>query len=131
MSKERIYTTKEVAEILEVSDRTVRRYLNSFFTNENNAFSISQKMLNVLENEHMRTDADIVVQEFTQSEYDEFYKRLSEYPILKDYIKTILNELEYHKKSAESQNRQLENVLISLRERNLLEAKSKGFDKEN
>ncbi|MFI8555774.1 hypothetical protein, partial [Psychrobacter sp. NPDC077938] len=119
------------AEILEVSDRTVRRYLNSFFTSENNAFSISQKMVDVLKNEHLRTDSDIVVQEFTQSEYDEFYKRLSEYPILKDYIKTILNELEYHKKSAESQNRQLENVLLSLRERNLLEAKSKGFDKEN
>ena len=85
-------------------------------------------MLEVLKNEYLE-NSDIVVQEFTQSEYSELHKRLSEYPLLKDYIKTILSELDYHKKSSESHNKQMEMILENIRERNFIEAKDKKLDK--
>ena len=123
------YTVKEIAEILEVSDRTVRRYLNSYYSIEQGTYSISDKMLEVLKDEYLDEAADIVVQEFTTAEYDEFYKRLSEYPILKDYITTILNELEYHKESSRNHSRQLDLILENIQQRNYIEAKDKKLDK--
>ena len=62
---------------------------------------------------------------FTEEEYQEFHKRLSEYPLLKDYIKTILNELDYRKKSTESHQEQMGLILRSLEQRNFIEAKVK------
>ena len=74
----------------------------------------------------------MITEAFTSDEYDEFHKRLSEYPILKertdnltDRIDDILNGLEYHKKSAESHNRQMELILENLHQRNFIEAKDK------
>ena len=81
-------------------------------------------MLEVLQNEYLE-NSDIVVQEFAQSEYNELHKRLSEYSLLKDYIKTILNELDYHKKSSESHNKQMEMILENSQQRNFIEAKDK------
>ncbi len=123
------YNIKEVAEILNVSDRTVRRYLNSYYSIEQGTYSVSDKMLEVLKDEYLDEAADIVVQEFTTAEYDEFYKRLSEYPILKDYITTILNELEYHKESSRNHSRQLDLILENIQQRNYIEAKDKKLDK--
>lgn len=137
----KIYTTSEVANLLNVSDRTVRRYLNSYFTTNKGTFEISHKMVKLLENEHfgqaadsLRTQADSLsanfdhVEYFTEEEYREFHKRLSEYPVLKDYIQTVLNELEYHKKSAESHNRQMEIITRTLEQRNYIEAKEKRLE---
>lgn len=128
------YTSKEVAEILNVSDKSVRRYLNSYFFINNGAYEISAKMLNILKMEYLGQSADTNVQEFerveyfTEDEYQEFHKRLVEYPILKDYIQTVLNELDYHRKSSESHNKQLEIIMQTLQQRNFIEAKEKGFD---
>jgi hypothetical protein len=85
-------------------------------------------MLEILKKEHS-PDSDIVVQEFTEDEYQEFHKRLSEYPILKERISDVLNELDYHKRSAESHNRQMEIILQTLQQRNFIEAKEKKLDK--
>lgn len=43
-----MYKLKEIAEILNVSDRTVQRYLNSYFSLEKGAYVVSEKMLNIL-----------------------------------------------------------------------------------
>lgn len=117
----RVYTTKEVAEILGVSDRSVRRYLKSFVSYENKGFKVTEKMLEVLKKEYsigQETDTPgqyDIIEGFSSEEYQEFQKRLIEYPILKQ-------ELEYHKKSAESHQRQMEMIIRSMQERNLLEA---------
>lgn len=122
------YTSKEVAEILNVSDKSVRRYLNSYFSINNGAYEISEKMLNILKLEHLGQVADTNVQEFerveyfTEEEYQEFHKRLIEYPSLKE-------QLEYHRKSSESHNRQMEIILNMMHQRNFIEAKEKGLDK--
>lgn len=116
-----MYKIKEIAEILNVSDRTVERYLKSYITIEKGAYQVSEKMLDVLKNEYVEGSSDTIVEEFTKDDYQEFQKRLVEYPILKD-------QLEYHRKSAESHNTQMEIILRTIEQKNFLEAKEKGFD---
>lgn len=122
------YTSKEIAEILNVSDKSVRRYLNSYFSIENKAYQVSEKMLNILKIEYLGQVADTNVQEFerveyfTEEEYQEFHRRLVEYQSLKD-------QLEYHRKSSESHNRQMEIILNMMQQRNFIEAKEKNLDK--
>lgn len=123
-----MYKLKEIAEILKVSDRTVERYLKSYFSIEKGAYVVSEKMLNVLKNEYTDTTSDTIVEEFTKDEYSEFHKRLSEYPVLKDRITDVLNELDYHRRSADSHNRQMEIILNAMQQRNYIEAKEKEID---
>lgn len=123
-----MYNSKEIAEILGVSDKSVRRYLNSYFSITNGAYEVSEKMLEVLKNEYLDEDSDIIVQPYTKSEYEELHKRLSEYPFLKERIKDILNELDYHKKSIDSHNKQMEIILNMMQQRNYIEAKEKKLD---
>lgn len=134
---EKKYNSKEIAEILEVSDKSVRRYLNSYFSINNGAYEVSEKMLNVLKTEYLgqpadnlRTESDTDVQEFdrveyfTEEEYQEFHKRLVEYDILKE-------QLEYHRKSSESHNKQMELILNMMQQRNFIEAKEKKLDESS
>lgn len=123
-----MFKLKEIAEILNVSDRTVERYLKSYFSLENGAYQVSEKMLEVLKSEHLENESDTVVEEFTRDEYQEFHKRLSEYPVLKERITDVLNELDYHKRSAESHNKQMEIILNMMQQRNYIEAKEKKLD---
>lgn len=121
------YTSKEIAKILNVSDKSVRRYLNSYFSIENKAYQVSEKMLNILKTEYLGQTADTNVQGFerveyfTEDEYQEFHRRLVEYQSLKD-------QLEYHRKSSESHNRQMEIILNTMQQRNFIEAKEKKLD---
>ena len=136
----KFYTSKEIAEILEVSDKSVRRYLNSYFFIENGAYKVSEKMLETLKLEHLGQASDTSVQEFdrveyfTEEEYLEFQKRLVEYPLLKknledslDLLKQSRNDIEYHKKAYLKHLDVHERLIISIQERNLLEA----FDKKS
>jgi predicted transcriptional regulator len=123
-----MYSSKDIAEILNVSDKSVRRYLNSYFSIEKGAYQVSEKMLEVLKNEYSEEETDIIVQPYTKSEYEELHRRLSEYPFLKERIKDILNELDYHKKSIDSHNKQMEIILNMMQQRNYIEAKEKKLD---
>lgn len=131
-----MYNSKEVAEILGVSDKSVRRYLNGYFSIENGAYKVSEKMLEVLKNEHLGQDADTIVQPFTADEYEEFRKRLTEYPMFKKHIESLKTEIEYHKNQYESLMslhrefiKMQEKALDNLTQRSFIEAKEKGFDK--
>ena len=125
-----IYTSKEVAEILNISDKSVRRYLISYFSIENGAYKISQKMLDVLKKEYLGqvSDESTIVEEFTKDEYKEFHKRLSEYPFLIEKINYLLDDLDYHKRSVEKHQEQQRVLINSITQRNFIEAKEKGFD---
>ena len=61
-----MYKLKDVAEILGVSDRTVERYLKSYFSMEKGAYQVSEKMLEVLRSEYLESESDMVVEEFTK-----------------------------------------------------------------
>lgn len=127
---EKKYNSKEIAEILNVSDKSVRRYLNSYFYINNGAYEVSEKMLTILKTEHLGQATDTSVQEFdrveyfTEEEYQEFHKRLVEYDILKE-------QLEYHRKSSESHNKQMELILNMMQQRNFIEAKEKKLDESS
>lgn len=129
-----MYKLKEIAKILNISDRTVRRYLNSYFSIENGAYQVSEKMLSVLKTEYLgqpadnlRTGSDIDVQEFerveyfTEDEYQEFQKRLSEYPLLKDRAEGLLKDIEYYRKAMTSKERQMELLLLAITNRKFIE----------
>lgn len=127
MKKE--YTIRELADKLSVSTRTVERYLKSLYTKENNKIIIPLDIVNLLEVRHksdIDTDTDPtreydVIEAFTNEEYQEFQKRLIEYPIL-------LKDLEYHRESVKSHQRQMELILRNLEQRNFIEAKDKKIE---
>lgn len=116
-----MYNSKEIAEILGVSDKSVRRYINSYVSIENGAYQVSEKMLDVLKNDYLDEDSDTIVQQFTNEEYKEFHKRLVEYPILKERTDFLLKDIEYHRKSIESHNRQMELILLSITNKKFIE----------
>ena len=120
-----MYSTKEVADILGVTDRTVRRYLTSYYTIENGSYEVSEKMLSILKEDCSDTlghsSDNIVTQEFTQSEYDKLYRILSEYPLLKEHVKSIANQLE-------RKDIQINKMLAIMEQRNFLEAKNKELE---
>lgn len=138
---DKLYSTREIAKILNVSDKSVRRYLNSYFSINDGGYQISEKMLIILKStylgqpaDNLRTGSDADIQEFerveyfTNEEYEEFHKRLVEYPFLKERAETLLKDMEYHRKSMESKERQMELLLRTIEQKNFLEAKGKGFD---
>jgi predicted transcriptional regulator len=149
LEMENKYTTKQIADILGVTDKSVRRYLNSYFFINNGAYEVSEKMLNILKAEYLGQSSDSLrtgeepqeplkgnedfengrIEYFTEDEYQEFHKRLSEYPYLKERVDDILNELDYHKRAGESHNKQMEIILQTLQQRNYIEAKEKKLDK--
>ena len=150
LNMENKYTTKQIADILGVTDKSVRRYLNSYFSINNGAYEVSEKMLSILKSDYLGQSTDNLrtgeepqeplkgnedfengrIEFFTEDEYQEFHKRLSEYPYLKERVNDILNELDYHKRAGESHNKQMEIILQTLQQRNYIEAKEKKLDKE-
>jgi transcriptional regulator with XRE-family HTH domain len=134
------YSTQEVAKILDVTDRTVRRYLSSYISFNNGSFEVSEKMLSILKSHYLgqpedslRTDLGQdeeydIIEGFSNEEYDEFKTRLIEYPALKERVDYLLKDIEYHKKQIESHNRQMEIVLRNMEQRNFIEAKDKKLE---
>ena len=148
------YTTKEVSELFGVSIRTIQRHIATIIEELTNTdkkgFLIPQDVVNLLkladELEYLvdqhRHDGDIENEEFphveyfTEDEYEEFKKRITEYPFLKEQIENSKQHLEAMEKQIEyfrfSYNKQLEiheKLIDTFRERNFIEAKEKGLDK--
>lgn len=119
-----MYKLKEVAEILGVSDRSVERYLKSYFSLEKGTYQVSEKMLEVLKSEYLESEYDSIVEEFTKEEYEEFRKRLIEYQSLKE-------QLDYHKKSIENHNKQMDIVLKIIEQKNVLEQQRNVLEASN
>lgn len=123
------YTIQELADKMSVSTRTIERYLKGLYTKENNKTIIPLDVVELLEVRHKSdTNTDTsptqefdVIEGFTNEEYQEFQKRLIEYPMLQ-------KDLEYHRSSAESHQRQMELILRNLEQRNFIEAKDKKIE---
>lgn len=127
------YTIKELSDKYSVSSRTIVRHLNSLILKEKNKTLIPKDIVKVLEVRHnydttMTSEKPIendieydVIEGFSNEEYQEFQKRLIEYPMLQ-------KDLEYHRNSAQSHQRQMEMILRNLEQRNFIEAKDKKLD---
>lgn len=139
------YTTADIARTLSVSERTVRRKLSKHLSLQDGKYEVSEEFFNFLKgntdlsdtsSDNLRTPSDTVfldeeydiVEGFSSEEYQEFQKRLIEYPLLKEHLSTIMNQLEYFKESSASKDRQMELILENIQQRNFIEAKDKKLD---
>lgn len=121
---DKTYTISDIAATFSVSERTAQRWVESLVIKENGKIIIFEDVFNLLKSRHA-PDTDVQkferLEYFTEDEYQEFHKRLVEYPVLKD-------QLDYHRKSSESHNRQMEILLQSVQQRNFIEATEKKLE---
>jgi len=143
------YTTKEVAELIGVSERTIQRHIATLIetlkTPNNKGFTIPEDIVNLLlsrhQNDRTTTESDTensefpYVEYFTEEEYEEFKKRITEYPFLKEqinisqeYLESLKSQIEYFRMSYHRQLDIHEKLIESVKERNFIEAKEKGLD---
>lgn len=139
------FTTADIARTLSVSERTARRYVENLVSLQKGTLLIDKEAFDLIINrysdEKLRTtsgqpaDIDGVTEFFTDEEYGEFQKRLTEYPFLKKRIDTLQEEISYHKQQYDTlmgvhkeflqmHKKSLENMT----QRNWIEAKEKGLD---
>lgn len=142
------YTTKEAADILNVNIRTVQRHLatlsEELTNNDKKGILIPQDVVNLLKKRHdgdtMTTDErhnddnnkddDFDYYEaFTTDEYIEFQKRINEYPILKEYIENLKEQIEFLRFNTAQQNETIKDLSTGIKQRNFIEAKEKGLDR--
>ena len=136
---------KELSEEFKVSERTILRQIQTISDKLKNPYSksfiIDEDLKNFIFSDSFQTISDNENEEFphveyfTSDEYEEFKKRITEYPFLKEQIESSKQHLEAMEKQIEyfrfSYNKQLEiheKLIDSFRERNFIEAKEKGLD---
>lgn len=122
------YTTSDIAVALNVTLRTAQRYLETLVVKENGRSVFDEDLFNLIierhKSEQSSTESDINemrVEYFTPEEYEEFHKRLAEYPFLKERIESVLNDMEYYRKSMGSKERQMELLLLAITNRRFIE----------
>ena len=145
---------QELAKRFNVSERTILRQIQTFLDKFKNLYSkgfeIPENVVNLIFSDKIQTNSDKVqtsldndeneefpfVEYFTADEYEEFKKRITEYPFLKEQIESSKQHLDTMDKQIEyfrfSYNKQLEiheKLIDTFRERNFIEAKEKGLDK--
>lgn len=119
------YTVSEISRQTGDSTRQVQRKLKELINTDGNKYLIDEKLFRILypaterDNDVAELSYD-VVEGFSSEEYAEFQKRLIEYPRLKE-------DLEYHRKSAKSHQKQMEMILTLMNQRNLIEGADKGY----
>lgn len=142
------YTTKQAADILNVNIRTVQRHLatlsEELTNNDKKGILIPQDVVNLLKKRH---DGDTIATDerhnddnnkdddfdyyeaFTTDEYIEFQKRINEYPILKEYIENLKEQIEFLRFNTAQQNETIKDLSTGIKQRNFIEAKEKGLDR--
>lgn len=143
--KAKKYTSSDIAATLNVSLRTAQRYIENLIIQENGKSLIDKDIFELIISRHTNDtqttsekqeyDIDGILEFFSNEEYDEFRKRLIEYPTLKqmlksseDYIATLKNELDYHRNTYQKHLDIHGKLIESIKERNFIEAKEKKLD---
>lgn len=140
------YTANDIATTLNVSLRTAQRYIENLTTVENGKIFTSEDVFNLIISRHQsdnkslneRQESNIegITEFFTNEEYEEFQKRLLEYPMLKqmlkaseEYISSLRSDVEYHRGIYQRHLDIHDKLIESIKERNFIEAKEKKLDK--
>lgn len=139
------YTTADIASDINVSERTVRRWITELIDYSGGKYTVSEEVFLLLKNkanaDKLRTDlgqtADTEENEdfdyyeaFTADEYIEFQKRINEYPVLKEYIENLKEQIEFLRFNTAQQNEVIRDLSAGIKQRNYIEAKEKGLDNE-
>lgn len=137
------YTTSDISTTLGVSLRTAQRYIENLTIIENGKTFLSEDVFNLIISRHTNDkeatdekELEGITEFFTNEEYEEFQKRLTEYPMLKqmlraseEYISSLRNDVEYHRAIYQKHLDIHEKLIESIKERNFIEAKEKKLDK--
>ena len=149
------YNIKEIAEEIGVSERTILRQIQTISDKLKNPYSkdfaISEDLKNALFSDKFQTNSDNeneefpYVEYFTADEYEEFKKRITEYPFLKEqienskeYLNAMEGQMEYFRNAYNKQLEMHETLIQSVKnfsdnlvQRNFIEAKDKGLDTDS
>lgn len=131
------YSVSEISRQTGDSSRQVQRKLKDLINIDKGSYKVDESIIKMLYPESVddmittsddNTEEYDVVEGFSSEEYQEFQKRLIEYPLLKQHLETIMNQLEYFKESSASKDKQMELILENIQQRNFIEAKDKKLD---
>lgn len=131
---------KELAKLFDVSERTVLRQIQTISDKlkkpYSKDFTIKEDLANVIFSDKIQTTADKEKEEefdyleaFTTDEYLEFQKRINEYPVLREYIENLKEQIEFLRFNSSQQAEIIKELSKGIKQRNFIEAKEKGFDK--
>jgi transcriptional antiterminator len=132
---------QELAELFNVSERTILRQIQTISDKLKNpyskAFRIQEDLANAIFSDKIQTNSDNENEEefdylegFTTAEYVEFQKRINEYPVLKEYIENLKEQVEFLRFNSSQQAETIKDLSQGIKQRSFIEAKEKGFDKE-
>jgi ABC-type multidrug transport system ATPase subunit len=139
------YTTADIVSLLGKNERTIRRWISDLVGVDKGKYTVSEDILKLLEirasADNLRTnigqpaDNDFIdefdyYEAFTADEYIEFQKRINEYPVLKEYIESLKEQIEFLRFNTAQQNEVIRDLSAGIKQRNFIEAKEKGFDNE-
>ncbi len=139
------YTTADISSELGISERTVRRWIADLVDVSKGKYSVSEDVFLLLKNrkntdnfgtalgqqsdDENEEDFDYY-EAFTTDEYMEFQKRINEYPVLKEYIENLKEQIDFLRFNTSQQNETIKDLSAGIKQRNFIEAKEKGFDNE-
>ena len=139
------YTTADISSELGISERTVRRWIADLVDVSKGKYSVSEDVFLLLKNrkntdkfgtalgqqsdDENEEDFDYY-EAFTADEYMEFQKRINEYPVLKEYIENLKEQIDFLRFNTSQQNETIKDLSAGIKQRNFIEAKEKGFDNE-
>lgn len=135
------YNIIKIAEETGKSERTIRRWLNDLVIFEKGKYLFSEEIAELIRDransDNTGQPSDTLRQEkeydyvegFTTEEYIEFQKRINEYPVLKEYIENLKEQIEFLRFNIAQQNDTIKNLSDGMKQRNFIEAKEKGMDK--
>ncbi len=132
------YDLKDLANELNISERTARRYIDELITEtrsiKENKYKFSYLIFNCIINSKQNIDTDLtendngVTEYFTEEEYLEFQKRLTEYPLIKEQLEYVKELMEKNRQDYQTQLALMKTIINSIEQRNFIEAKEKGLD---
>lgn len=129
MSKE--YTTEELAEIFEVSTRSIQRYLKKISdtlsqSGKNRKIPFTAALEIAVQNNFELKDSVggqvVVTETYTAEDYEKVEKMIQEYPTLLQTINDLKEELDFRQSLISDLQQKLDKSLLLLEQRNKLEA---------
>ena len=134
----KLYDLKDLANELNISERTARRYIDELINDtqviRENKYRFSSTIYNSIINSKQIIDNDLteddngITEYFTEDEYQEFQKRLTEYPLIKEQLEYVKELMEKNRQDYQTQFALMKTIINSIEQRNFIEAREKGLD---
>jgi predicted transcriptional regulator len=118
----RWYSTKKAAQMLGVTPSRVRQLVSkhrsdsALVSSDSVGNLVSQTLIDAHLKNHVSNAAtsEIYTAEFSPSDYNEFKRRLSEYPILLDRVNDYRKEIDYLRRSLDGQASQMDKIISTM-----------------